>query len=296
MKNFKNILLSSLFILTINAQPESTLAQQPEPEFSAQQFINEYVTSLTEPEIQMLANMMYLTYVSAQEDSYIRKMVQSLFETAWLMRHATLQYNEDAILRLKQVRSSVAVLDKKMDYHQELYAKLQACHAIVEQIKAETALAQAIEAYNIIMQNHINCDITNYAPTFNQALQSYGTSLLEASEVLRIVGQTYQGLHENKFPIEVEKGTEELVKVSIAGNAANALETQCYNTMQTTNSIACYEAEIQEQASKKMASLYAQLYAYMQAKVSPQFRTILFDAQGIIPIEKRTTNLPDITQ
>ena len=297
MKNIKIFAIGLLFSLNINAQdPESTQHNEPSIEFTGQQFIDTHVKSLTDEEVQVLANMMYFTYVSAQEDTYIRNMVQSLFQTAWLMRHATLHYNEDAILRLKEVRNSVAELDKKMDYHQELYAKLQACRATLEQLKPETSLAQAIEAYNLIMQYYINADVTNYAPAFNKALQSYGLSILEASEVLRIVGQTYQGLHENKFPVEVENGTEELVKVSIASNAANALESQCYNTMQTTNSIACYEAEIQDQASQKMAALYFQLYRYMQAKVAPQFRTILFDAHGIIPIEKRTKQLPSITQ
>jgi len=255
-------------------------------------FISTQIKPLSPSEIQFFANMVYLSYALAAVDSHVRDTAQDLLEHAWNARQAALQYT-DTTIDLIQLQIVAESLDHGIQTQLTILKSWKLCTTLLDQLDQADPLTQAVEIFRKNVEQEIKRWAADHKNEFNAQLHQSSVTLSQAADAITLIADTYNDATKNDISASQTSGYEDIAKIINASKAAYSIEEQCENAFTTAATIARSEVDMQRVSAEIFLMYYQATYQIVQ-ELESKYRTIVFNDEGIIPVEKRCEMLPAI--
>ena len=292
--------LKSLIIITaittaplLTAQPRSSSSTSYETivtiEHEAQDWITSQVTSLDYQDIQILANVTYLTYAESLFAVSVQREKRNLLLAMW---HIYKEYDTYALDTYdtagitKQLQKLQALVATK----QFIHTAWQSCVTYIDQDDFKNTHGACHAAITAFINNaqKIGLAYVNDQLVELEFGLPFATNIIEHTDAIARETRTIARLaHNSTDPLET---FDRILSLS------PAVQTPCGDLIEIGMIIDEYQYRMLDTIKMTSIVYYKQLHTWMQQQEIPtHYQTHIFDGNGIIAAEFRTEPLQDPT-
>lgn len=256
-------------------------------------FTQTHLAALQPEELQYLTNLIYFSYATASLDVHVRGKAQEILICAKAIQAGLLNYTQTIQIGIKEhLVKTLNTIDGAVTAQMaHLRAWEFCCEAEEALLPHNASLAKAIDAFKEIITFELGLWTEANTELFDTQLEQSATIFIEAGESLTMVGNTHKALRHNKSPLPSIPENRQIAKIGTASRAARSVDEQCWKSIDAAFQITETEAALQV-LSIAVVGMYYQAAYKLLAQHPAQYRTFMYNEQGLIPVEKRTQELP----
>lgn len=259
-------------------------------EYYAQQWVNHHISHLSPADMQVTANMLYLLYAGAVIDYTVRSAVPAMMSYTWTIRNKIKDYQEctSELTTLKKLINNMQEWDHARIF---IHKTLNSCDTYMD----EHCSKEVKEACSFIQQ-HGQQLLARYAEkheqVINHAMQLVQQKNYVAGQFLLTAGNTLAGLCSG-FPVDHDPQYKKIKRIEAASNIADKSAECATSVIETSNTVSDVLIELIQLGKIMYALYYKSIYTFMKEQLEPDYITVFFAPEGIIPESLRTEPLPD---
>lgn len=253
-------------------------------------FSQNYLATLQPQELQYFANLIYFSYALASFDAHVRTKAQEILFCAKATQAGLLNYKQTTQIKEYLVKT-LNTIDGAVNAQIEHLKAWQQCCAFEDTLEQNSPLLKAIEIFKDTIEIEIGILAHENEEAFNAKLDQGSKTFIEVGESLTMVGNTYKGLLKNASPLPSVPQDKQIAKIGVASRTASNVDEQCWKAIDAALQITEVESALQV-LSIEIAGMYYQTAHKQLAQHDAHYRTFMYNAQGLIPVEQRTQELP----
>ena len=293
----KLIFLLLLFLnINITGAQEAPLGieQIVSIEQQAEQWLVTQVVQLNSQEIQLLANLLYLSYANGLLDLTVRRQTFDVVKNMWDIRQQLLAYHNQQE-QLIQLNENLQQLHRITQSRHFIHNTWLACDNYIEQYAHTHELFDdALEALRMhgqqLVKTCIHADQEHIQSTFTKTKEV----LNQASKTLNPLAKMYNGLLAGHTPLPEEPENKEIAIVSYGTRLAQQAEETGWQTIMAVSGPLHYEITLEEISKIFYGAYYKMLYTHMlKQNFDAQLMTIMFSPEGLISENQRVESLQE---
>lgn len=295
---------SSLIAPSLNAHQQKQKSKEPERHITLSiehqknlrqrldDFTQKHLAALSPEELQYLANLIYFSYALSSLDSHVRTQAQEILLCAKATQTALLSYTQTT--EPKEYLSKILnTIGGALQAQNEYLASWQQCSAAEDSLPTDSPLLKAIEVFKEAITLEIGAWAHDHQDEFDAQLDQCSKAITETSESLSMVGATYKNLRNNTSTLPSIPENKSVAKIALVSRANENVDEHCWKALNATLQLAEIENVLQE-LSIAIAGLYYQATYTQLNACDARYRTFMYNAQGLIPAEQRTLELPNL--
>lgn len=251
-------------------------------------------TNLTPVELQMMANILYLSHATALYDVQMRTNAHSAFILAWSLTGNRINNNTTALKRITLLQNVVSTTKKIVVQHRHYKRQWDILTRYLETTyDKETPFMQSLEC----AKKHIQQALTDYLQQKNQkmihAFQDAQQTLTTAGQVCENIATMYQELGQGTLDLQVDAQDERAAQLHVANKLADAVEASSFKNMQKTHLFMQEMITLEKISTTLFALYYTKLYQAMeQRNLTKQYFFGVVGKKGLLPPIQQKKPLP----
>jgi hypothetical protein len=253
-------------------------------------FTQAHLTRLNPEELQYITNLIYLAYALSSLDSHVRSQAQEILFCAKAIQANMLNYEQTGKIR-KYLVKMLGTIDDATTAQITHLKTWQHCCAVEDTLDQAGNLFKAMEAFKDVLTFEIGYWATENKDAFDQLLEQSSKIFIETGESLTMHGNAYRNLQRDATPLACATEDTYVAKISLASDNAKKADEQCWQSIDAALQITATQNMLQL-LNIEIVSLYYQAAYKQLALHAPQYRTFMYNEQGLIPAEQRTQELP----
>ncbi len=296
-KKISLVLLCSITSVVAAANIELSVQELIAIDTHAKQWANTYIPQCSAQEMQLAANMLYLSYTGGLLDVRVRAQTDEMLTKLWQTRNDILAYQDTQQL-LNQAKNELTLLQGITRMRYVIFKAWQACQSYIENQENNPAYSNILNALDElkeygqeILQHYVHNDQVQRNQTIASAQQQFDAT----STKLQLANRFYRGLARgDNIPDHIEPENIDIAIVDQTAIIAHKIEQSTWQAMQAAINVSGYQVTLEELSKLLYIAYYKALYAHMvDQDIGAKYVTFMFSPNGLIPDENRIKTLPN---
>jgi len=253
-------------------------------------FIKTNFSGLKPEEMQQLANIIYFAYIYESLNNHMHNQAQEILFSAKTIQAALIN-GSDATTAKDFLMKKLQTIDAAIEYQQTHRKLLECAYEQIETLPKNNLLLKALEEFDQNVSTEVGIWATENKNSFNATLENCGKTFIETGAALTMIGNTYHGLLINKSPLPSIPENKCIGTITVASRNGAKVDQCCWKAIGTALQMTEAENQLHGLSIGIMGIYYKAVYTEL-VKQPVTYHTFMYNAQGLLPAEKRTTPLP----